>query len=171
MFWPWLFESVATDLSQRCSIDATLTGLVASVQEMAETARFYRTEGRRVEAEERERAGRIARERPVRLFIPAELAGGEEGEKLGPIAVTAGDSLSAGEARIREWLLRAGGVEDVAIPDGGFFNGYWREAKRRCASSESRRVTGTRATASLLDLQEYMGSSDEILLKLSFERA
>lgn len=134
------------------------------MDEAAEIARIQRIETRRRDAEARQEAIRVARERMVRLFVPAELVGGEEGERLGPVAVKAGDTVKKVEAAVAQWLANEGGVEELAVPEGGFVAGYLRAARRR---GGGRRVG---MESLLLELQENMGGpTDEVLLQATFE--
>ena len=161
---PWLFERVEADAGRRAGARGTVDSLLEAVDETAEAARTRRIEARRREAEARREAARVARERPVRLFVPAELVGVDEGERLGPIVVQAGDAVSTAEARVAEWLAGEGGVEEIAAPEGGFFAGYLREARRR---GGGRRVG---KESLLLEVQEFMGpATDEVLLRAVFE--
>lgn len=145
----------------------TLGMLLESVDESAETARIHRVEARHREAEARKLAARVARDRTIRLFVPAELVGGEEGERLGPITVRAGDTVRSVESRVAEWLAKEGGVEELAVPEGGFLVGYLREARRRGGGRRRCRVA---KDSLLLDLQECLGApSDEVLLRATFE--
>lgn len=142
----------------------TLDMLLESVDETVEATRIQRIEARHREAEVREQSARTARERFIRLFVPAELIGGEEGESLGPVTVQAGDSVRSVETRIVKWLANEGGIEEVTVPDGGFLAGYIREARRRGGG----RLVGKESL--LLDLQECLGApSDEVLLRSTFE--
>lgn len=156
---------MAADADRRSSVRGTLDMLLESVEETAEAARTQRIEARHREAELRERTAREARERFIGLFIPAELVGGEEGGRLGPITVQAGETVRYVEGRVAEWLSNEGGVEEVAVPEGGFLAGYLREARRR---GGGRRLG---KDALLLDLQESLGAqpSDEVLLQTAFE--
>lgn len=165
-FLPWLFERVGAGADQWACVRDTVDNLLEAVDETAETARTQRVEARHRETEVRHEAARIARERVVRLFVPAELVGGEEGERLGPVAVQAGDAVITVETRVAEWLASegGGGVEELAVPEGGFLAGYLREARRR---GGGRRMG---KDSLLLELQESMGApSDEILLQTTFE--
>lgn len=161
-FLPWLYERVAADADKRNCVRDTVDSLLASVDERIETARIRRADTRRREAEDREQATRIARERPIRLFVPAELVGGEEGKRLGPVSVRAGEVVAVAQMRVSEWLAKEGGVEDVTTPDGGFLAGYSREARRRGKGRVGKKST-------LLELQEHMGLADEVLLQSSFQ--
>lgn len=164
-FLPWLFERVAANADRRSCVRGTLDMLLESVEETAEAARIQRVEARHREAELRELSARAARERFVGLFVPAELVGGEEGERLGPVTVQAGGTVRYVESRVSEWLTKEGGVEDLAVPEGGFLAGYLREARRRGGG----RRLGKESL--LLDLQECLGAppSDEVLLRTTFE--
>lgn len=166
MFLPWLFERVAADADQRSAIrDNVLDGLLESVEKLAETAASERIEARQRSAQAHQEVERIACERIIRLFVPAELVGGEEGARLGPVSVRAGETVADVEAKVTEWLASEGGVEELVAPDGGFFAGYLREARRR-GRGRQRLGKGSR----LLDLQENLGaSSDEVLLRAVFE--
>eukprot|EP00903_Cladosiphon_okamuranus_P012161 g11408.t1 len=163
-FIPWLFERVGADADQRACVRDIVDGLLEAADETAEAARTQRRDARHREAEARQETARVARERLVRLFVPAELVGGEDGERLGPVAVRAGDAVRTVEARVAEWLVGEGGVEELDAPEGGFLAGYLREARRR---GGGRRVG---KDSSLLELQENMGGpSDEVLLQATFE--
>lgn len=163
-FLPWLFERVGADAGQRACVRDTVDHLLEAVDETAETARILRVETRRREAEARQEADRISRERLVRLFVPAELVGGDEGERLGPVTVQAGDTVTIVEARVAEWLAKEGEIEELAVPDGGFLAGYLREARRR---GGGRRV-GKQSL--LLEVQDNMGGpTEEVLLQANFE--
>lgn len=161
---PWLFERVAAEADQRARASDTLDGLLGSAEDMAEAARIQRIEARRWEAEAKREATKAARERRIRLFVPAELVGGEEGERLGPVAVQGGDTIGAAETRVAEWLANEGGVEELAVPEGGFLAGYLREARRRGGSPRLGKGS------LLLELQERLGApSEEVLLQAAFE--
>lgn len=166
MFLPWLFERVSADVDLRSSVrDDVLDGLLESVEEMVEAATSERIGARQRSAQARRDAERIARERKTRLFVPAELVGGEEGERLGPVNVRAGETVAAVEVRVAEWLASEGGIEEVTAPDDGFLAGYLREARRR---GRGRQRLGKDST--LLDLQEYWGApSDEVVLRAVFD--
>ncbi|CAN0197514.1 unnamed protein product [Scytosiphon promiscuus] len=165
IFLPWLFERVAADVDLRASVrNNILDGLLESVEEAAEAASSERVRARERSAQASREAERAAREREIRLFVPAELVGGEEGDRLGPVIVRAGEALAAVEARVVEWLASEGGIEELSAPDGGFLAGYLREARRR---RRSRRRLGRDCT--LLDLQEQFGPpSDEVVLRAVF---
>lgn len=143
----------------------TVDSLLVSVDEAAELVKVRRTEARQRETEAREEATRIARERPINFFVPAELVGGEEGDKLGPVTLQAGETVKAAEGKVMEWLENEGEVEEVVSPEGGgFFGGYLREARRRGRGS-----LAVGRNSSLLELQEIVGVSDEVLLQIAFE--
>lgn len=162
-FLPWLFERVESDADQRACARDTVDSLLQAVDETAETARVQRIEARCREAKARQEAIRIARERRIRLFVPADLVGGEEGERLGPVTVHAGDTVKMAEARVAEWLANEGGFEELAVPEGGFLAGYLREARRR---GQGRRVG---KESLLLEVQENVGEpADEVLLQATF---
>eukprot|EP00752_Nemacystus_decipiens_P008145 g7284.t1 len=163
-FLPWLFKRVEADVDQRDCVRDTVDNLLETVDEIAETVRARRVEARHREAEARKEAARVARERVVRLFVPADLVGGEDGERLGPVNVHAGDTVKTVEARVAQWLAGEGGVEELAVPEGGFLAGYLREARRR---GKGRRVG---KESLLLEVQESMGSpADEVLLQATFD--
>lgn len=161
---PWLFERVEADADRRACARDTVDSLLEAVDETVETARVQRVEARRREAEARREAIRVARERIVKLFVPADLVGGGEGERLGPVTAQAGETIKTVEARVAEWLANEGGVEELAVPEGGFLSGYLREARRR---GKGRRVG---KESLLLEVQENMGAAaDEVLLQATFE--
>ncbi|CAM9580784.1 unnamed protein product [Hapterophycus canaliculatus] len=166
VFLPWLFEQIAVDVDQRSAVcDGVLDGLLESVENMAEAATSERIDSRQRGAQARQEAKRVARERIVRLFVPAELVGGEEGERLGPITVRAGETVETVEVRVAEWLASEGGVEELPTPDGGFLAGYLREARRR---GRGRHRLGK--DSALLDVQEHLGApSNEVVLQAVFE--
>ncbi|CAB1109351.1 unnamed protein product [Ectocarpus sp. CCAP 1310/34] len=164
VFLPWLFGRVAADLGQRSSVLDALGSLLESVDETAETARIQRIQDRDREAETRREAAREARERVIRLFVPGEVVGGEEGERLGPVAVKAGETVKAAEAKVASWLAIERETEELEIPQGGFLGGYLREARRK---GGGRRVG---QGSMLLDLQAMLGApSDEVVLRSNFE--
>lgn len=164
VFLPWLFERVAADADQRSCVRGALDMLLESVDETAGAARIQRVEARHREKEDRERTARTARERFVGLFVPAELIGGEEGERFGPVTVQAGDTVRSLESRVAGWLASEGGVEEPAVPEGGFLAGYLREARRR---GGGRRLG---QDSLLLDLQACLGApSDKVLLRATFQ--
>lgn len=139
----------------------TLESLLVSAEGTADAARVERIESRRNEAKARNEATRAARERTVNIFIPSELVGGEEEERLGPICFQAGSTVRATEARVVEWLAMEGGLDNVATPEGGFLGGYLREANRK------RRGNARLGSESmLLDVQEIVGVSDEVVLRV-----
>ncbi|CAN0172984.1 unnamed protein product [Ectocarpus fasciculatus] len=163
VFLPWLFGRVAADLGQRSSVLDALDSLLESVDEAAETARNQRIQDRDREAEARREAARVARERIIRLFVPGEVVGGEEGERLGPVAVKAGETVKAAEAKVASWLAKERETEELEVPQGGFLGGYLREARRK---GGGRRVG---QGSMLLDLQAMLGApSDEIVLRSDF---
>lgn len=164
---PWLFERVAAGVDQRSSVRATLDGLLVSVGETAEAAKLERADARRRETEALEQASRAARKRTINLFVPAELVGGEEGERVGPISVPAVETVSAAEMRVVRWLEKEGKIDEVSAPDGGFLAGYLREARRRGGGGAGGRLG---KTSTLLELQERMGDSGgEVLLRVALE--
>lgn len=161
-FLPWLFERVADDVDQRSSVRDTVSGLLESVADAAETARSTRTEARREGEETRQKAASIARARIIQLFLPITLIGEEDGgTRLGPVSVKAGDTVQSAEAKVATWLREEGKVEDVSQPEGGFFAGYLREARRTGGTVRVGK------TSMLLELQERVGVSDEILLEVA----
>ncbi|CAN0009863.1 unnamed protein product [Ectocarpus sp. 6 AP-2014] len=164
VFLPWLFGRVAADVGQRSSVLDTLDSLLESVDETAETARNQRIQDRDREAEARREAARVAREWVIRLFVPGEVVGGEEGERLGPVAVKAGETVKAAEAKVASWLAKERETEELEVPQGGFLGGYLREARRK---GGGRRVG---QGSMLLDLQAMLGApSDEVVLRSNFE--
>lgn len=155
---------VADDVDQRSSVRDTVSGLLDSVEDNVETARNARNQARREGEETRQKAARIARARIIQLFLPATLIGEEAGgTRLGPVSVKAGDTVQSAEAKIATWLREEGTVEDVSQPEGGFFAGYLREARRTGGA------VGVGKSSMLLELQERVGVSDEILLEVAAE--
>ncbi|CAN0347752.1 unnamed protein product [Ectocarpus sp. 12 AP-2014] len=164
VFLPWLFGRVAADVGQRSSVLDALDSVLESVDETAETARIQRIQDRDREAETRREAAREARERVIRLFVPGEMVGGEEGERLGPVAVKAGETVKAAEAKVASWLAKERETEELEVPQGGFLGGYLREARR---NGGGRRVG---QESMLLDLQAMLGAPrDEVVLRSNFE--
>lgn len=162
MFLPWLFERVAADKNRLSDMGDIVDTLLVSVGETAEAARINRVETRHREKIDREQAIRQARQRQIHVFIPGDLIGQEEGERLGPVLIQAGEAIKGAENKVVQWLQKQTELEEIPVPEGGFFAGYLQEARRQGGG-----WVGNKST--LLEVQEQVGISDEIVLKISFE--
>ena len=162
-FLPWLFDRVAAKVNNSTSASEVVESLLGAAKERAAAALADHVESTVRELEAAEKSARTARDRVIDLFVPAELVGGEIGQRLGPISVRAGETVTAVEQRVIGWLEAGGKVEEVTAPEGGFLTGYLREARKR-----SRGIRLTKKSL-LMELQEVMGVSNDVLLQAAFD--